>query len=484
METAKSARMEPSSVPDGATVPVNREPSEGEVRTTLELHVRGADGKREIVPVSKVSFEYGLPGGTVLRFSHQKGVVSFKGLTRSSLIYKDGIAKTSGQLEVGSCLEIGSYRILLWDTGVPAAFLKGCTAPYSNDIWPLGPGEHPVGRPGKRVNAISLDHPTVSREHARILRDDNDVYSIVAEAATNPVYLRGSAIEPGVPEELKHGDLLEVGELIFRFHQPRGGSGDTAHKACIEVASLGGLAVTVAGTPVPDKAWRTQYVKWLFAHLAYAWDRPLGTESLMEELWPESEPDKARNNFKFSLSTLRQVLRNHLPEPLQSTEVILRSSSTLQLNPDLLDRHDVVAIGRLARGIGLGPNEDDNWEREAQAAVLSYRGPFLPECYLDWAADARQTLEIQVMELARALLECLESKGRWEAVVTVASHVLGIDRYAQWACLYVMRGMRHSGRSVEALRLFERNRQMWEEEMGLEPDAELLQELASLQAVG
>jgi two-component system LytT family response regulator len=249
------------------------------------------------------------------------------------------------------------------------------------------------------------------------------------------------------------------------------------------VASLGGLTVTVAGTPVADKAWRTQYVKWLFAHLAYAWDRPLGTEALMEELWPESEPDKARNNFKFSLSTLRQVLRTHLPEPLQTSEVILRSSSTLQLNPELLDRHDAVVLQRLVRGIGLSPEDDETWEGDAQAAVLSYRGPFLAECYLDWAVDARQTLEIQVMELARSLLEQLERKGKWEAVVAVASHVLGIDRYAQWACLYVMRGMRLSGRATEALRLFERNRQIWQEEMGLEPEPELLQEIESLKSL-
>jgi DNA-binding SARP family transcriptional activator len=476
VNTAKPAAMEQPSQTDGSTVPVNRQPCEGEVRTSLELHVRGAEGKREIVPVSKATFEYTLPGGPTLRFTHQRGVVTFKDLSRCCLIYKDGISKTSGQLEVGSSLEVGSHRILLWDTGVPAAFLKGCTAPYSNDIWPLASGEFTVGRPGRRSNAVSLDHPTVSREHARIVGRDDGAFHILAEASTNPVYLRGNPVQPGVTEQLRHGDLLEVGDLIFRFHQPRGGPGESAIRACLRVESLGGLNVTVAGNTIADKAWRTQYVKWLFAHLAYAWDRPLGTEGLIEELWPESEPEKARNNFKFSLSTLRTVLRTHLPEALQSTEVILRSSSTVQLNPDLLDRHDVIAVQRLVRGIGLGPADDENWEREAQAAVLAYRGPFLPECYLDWAVDARQTLEIQLLELAKALLESLERKAHWEAVIAVSSHILSIDRHAQWACLRVMRGLRSTGRAAEALRLFERNRKIWSDELGLEPEAELLEE--------
>ena len=474
--------MENPTPPDGhSTVPVSREPSEGEVRTTLELHVGSAAGKREIVPVRQNSFEYTVPGGPTLRFTRQGEMLSFRDLSRSCAIYKDGISKPSGQLEVGSSLEVGSYRLLLWDTGVPAAFLKGCTAPFSNDIWPLGPGDHTIGRPGKRNNAISLDHPTVSREHARIVRSPEGAYFVQAEVTTNPVYLRGKPVEPGTREEIKHGDLMEVGELIFRFHQPRGGNAEVDQRACIHVSSMGGLNVTVAGTVIPDKAWKTQYIKWLFAHLAYSWGRPLGTEGLMEELWPESEPEKARNNFKFSLSTLRQLLRSHLPESLAGTEVILRSSSTLQLNPDLLDRHDVITISRLVRA--MGSEDDEVWEADAQSAILNYTGPFLAECYLDWAVDARQTLELQVFDVARFLLGRLEKRSKWEAMLAVGSHILQHDRHAQWACLAVMKALRNTGRAGEAVRLFERNAKVWEEEMGCEPEAELVREMELLQTL-
>ncbi len=464
--------MENSEGTGQSTVPVNRSPSEETVQTTLELHVRFGDGRREIVPIRQVITDYTFPGGPTLRFTYQSGKLLFRDSEKTSLVYKEGHSLLSGPLEVGTTLEVGNHRVLLWDTGVPAAFLKGCTAPFSNDIWPLSRGEHAIGRPGIRPNAVSLDHPTVSRAHAKIIGKDDGSFQLLAEAVTNPVYLKGEALEPGRTVPLRHGDLMEVGELIFRFHQPGDGSLDTEERACISVSSLGSLSVTVGGQQIPDKAWRTQYIKWLFAHLAYAWGRPLGTEALMEELWPEAEPEKARNNFKFSLSTLRQILRSYLPPSLQTTDTVLRSSSTLQLNPDLLDRHDAVDLQRLAHGTITG----GTWEQDAQRTVLSYRGPFLSECYQDWAVAARQTLEVQVLDLAKSLLARLEQREAWENVITVAAHIQGIDNHVQWACLSLMRALRESGRASEALRVFERSSKIWMEEMGMEPEIELLRE--------
>ncbi len=449
--------------------------------SSLELHVRATDGSRQTIPLSSAPSDITLPSGQSIRFSPGKDTVGFRGLTpQSALIYKDGISKTSGQLEVGSSLEVAGQRILLWDKATPRAFLQGRTAPYSNDIWKLGPGEFPIGRPGRRANTVSLDHPTVSREHARMLGRDDGTYAILAEASTNPVFLRGGAIRPGAVEELRHGDLLEVGELLFRFHHPVGRSEDAGDRAAIKVSSFGGLRVTIHGTPLPEKAWRTHHVKWLFAHLAYAWDRSLDAEGVKRELWPEADAEKALTNFKFALTTLRQVVRGYLPEAFAGSEVALRSSSALQLDPDLLDCHDVVAVQRLVRGLGLSDEGEEGWQREASEAIMAYRGPFLPDCSFPWAVEARKTLEQQVLELARALLESLERQQNWEATGSIAGHILQVDRQAQWACMCAMRALRKSGRAAEGLRLFEQSEEIWAN-AGREPEPLVLQERDRLQ---
>ncbi len=451
------------------TVPVQRGASEDAVQTSLELRIRYSDRPRQVVPLNRAAVEHSVDG-TLLRFSYQGGRVLFRS---SCKVYKDGQAVEHGVLEVGGALEVGSHRVLLWDAGDPVAYLKGYSPPYSNELWPLGPGTYPVGRPGKRPNAIQLDHPTVSREHATILAGEGG-YRILAESATNPVYLRGEEVKAGSTCELHHGDLIELGELVFRFHQPERSPASSDQEASLRVRSFGGLAVQLAGTLLSDRAWKTQYVKWMFAHLAYQWGAPLGVEVLMDELWPDSDPARARKNFNYSLSVLRSALRDHAPASLKATEIVLRSSSALQLNPDLLDRHDAVQLQRLARA--RPAEEDREWEQAAQAAVLDYAGPFLPECYLDWAVTARQSLELQVIELARSLLPRLEHRQDFEAILAVASQVMQIDRQDQWACLQVMRALRQRGRLSEAVRVFERSRVLWREELGLEPEAALLRE--------
>lgn len=456
---------------DEATLPVRRQASEEVVQSSLELHLRGGDGRVEVVPLHRQQLEHEFPTG-VLRFSLVDGEVRFRTLS-SEPCYKDGQPLDSGRLEVGNSLEYGGSRILLWDAGQPTAYLKGYSPPYSGEIWPLGPGQHSMGRPGRRANAIQLDHPTVSREHATLIQNAEGHYQLLAESSTNPVCLRGQSVPPGELTGLHHGDLIEVGELVFRFHQPGSSSEVPVEVAPLKVQSLGSLQAQVAGTVLTDKAWKTQFIKWMFAHLAYEWGRPVGIELLLEELWPEASPDKARNNFNYSLSTLRQVLRSCLPENLRSTEVVMRSSSTLQLNPDLLDEHDVVL---LQRALSAAAAARYGWEQHAEKAVLAYAGPFLAECYLDWASSVRQSLELQTMEMARHLLEVWAGQEKWEPSVPLATHLLKVDPLSQWPCLRLMQALRHCQRPSEALKVFEQCRKHWHKELGLEPEVELLRE--------
>lgn len=463
---------------DDATQPVSRQNQAGLVQSSLELHVRSRDGSTAVVPFHRNILEHDFGQGQKLRFSYAPGQeVLFRTLAPGEPVYKDGQAAPSGRFEVGSFLEFAGHRVLLWDAGQPAAYLKGYSAPYSGEIWPLEGGQNAIGRPGKRANAIQLDHPTVSREHAIIAVEDGK-HRLLAESGTNLVCVAGIPVEPTTVVDLSHGDLIEIGDLVFRFHCPSAAPGlAAAEPALIQVRSLGSFQVQVGGSTIADKDWKTQHIKWMFAHLAFQWGRPLAIESLIEELWPDFTLEKGKNNFNYSLSTLRQILRAHLPEALRNSEVVLRSSSTLQINPDLLDRHDVVHLQRfLSVSAAEKANAPGRWELSAERAVLDYSGPFLTDCYLDWVEPIRQTLELDLLDVAKQLLELRVAGERWEQVVTVATHILKIDPCSQWACLYLMQALRSCQRAPEALRVFEQSRKTLQKELGVEPEVELLRE--------
>ena len=210
--------------------------------------------------------------------------------------------------------------------------------------------------------------------------------------------------------------------------------------------------------------------------LAYAWNQPQSVESLLERLWPGADPRKARNNFKYTIATLRAGLREVLPEHLSQTNTVLRSSSTVQLNPDLLSNHDITTLQQLVLRSHETAALDSDWETEAQALVLGVRGPYLEDCFEEWAQTIRQTTELQLLEVARCLLKRYEERQDWERIISVGGHLLQIDRFAQWACLGVMRALKETGRGAEALRLLEQSRKVWLDEMELEPEIDLLRE--------
>ena len=130
-------------------MPVRRQSPGEVVQSSLELHIRGPQGQVEVVPLHRQQIEHELGPGLALRFSLIDGEVRFRNLSQQP-VYKDGQPLDSGRLEVGTSLEFAGRRLLLWDSGQPSAYLKGYSAPYSGEIWPLGPGQHPMGRPGRR----------------------------------------------------------------------------------------------------------------------------------------------------------------------------------------------------------------------------------------------------------------------------------------------------------------------------------------------
>lgn len=71
---------------------------------------------------------------------------------------------------------------------------------------------------GPLYRHVQLDDATVSRMHAR-MRFNAGAWGIINLSATNPVVLNGALLDTGVDQPLRDGDIMEMGEIIFRFHE-------------------------------------------------------------------------------------------------------------------------------------------------------------------------------------------------------------------------------------------------------------------------
>lgn len=83
-------------------------------------------------------------------------------------------------------------------------------------------GEPPVvsfGRSeGPPFRHVQLLEPTVSRSHAR-MSFESDGWTLTNLSRTNPVLVNRVALTDEEPVPLRDGDRIEMGTLVFRFHQ-------------------------------------------------------------------------------------------------------------------------------------------------------------------------------------------------------------------------------------------------------------------------
>jgi PPM family protein phosphatase len=88
---------------------------------------------------------------------------------------------------------------------------------------PGTPAQVTFGRSGGPAHRhVQLQSPTVSRLHAEMNFADGG-WTIVNHSTTNPTMVNGRSLEPNpTGVELQDGDRIEMGEVLFRFHQPGG----------------------------------------------------------------------------------------------------------------------------------------------------------------------------------------------------------------------------------------------------------------------
>jgi len=89
--------------------------------------------------------------------------------------------------------------------------LVGLTPPFTDHWFRLEPGRTQIGR--KDHNDIVLDEPSVSFEHARIVRSSGE-WRVVNLLSTNGTFLNGEKVHQS---RLSHGDRLAFGNAAFLF---------------------------------------------------------------------------------------------------------------------------------------------------------------------------------------------------------------------------------------------------------------------------
>lgn len=208
--------------------------------------------------------------------------------------------------------------------------------------------------------------------------------------------------------------------------------------------------------------FRTRKVSLLLAYLAYFRDRSHSREELLEMLWPDLEPERAKPNLRQALASLR---RNLEPSGVPAGAMLEAQHSVVKLNADYFET-DVDAFRRHVQGASRSAEE-------AERAIALYNGDLLPGFFEDWVQTERLRLEDDYVATLQLGIRYAEQDGRLNDAIRYTHMSLAKDGFNEEMHARLIRLYLAAGRGSSAAGHLEEWRQTSESQLGVSPDPEL-----------
>lgn len=226
----------------------------------------------------------------------------------------------------------------------------------------------------------------------------------------------------------------------------------------------------------------------LLMFLALERERSHSRSSLMGLLWPELPEANARRNLRVALSRLRgRLAEAGAPASvLHATRHEIRFQLDDGVTFDVAEFHALLAACDQCRHVNRNACTDCI-ERQ-QTAVSLYKGLLLHGFYLDGAADfdewlfvQREQLHLQVMSVLTDLTAALEENGRLKEAISATRRQLELDPLHDSAQRRLLRLLAITGETNAALTHFASFKKLLKQELGVEPDREMMALVAQIE---
>jgi DNA-binding SARP family transcriptional activator len=253
-----------------------------------------------------------------------------------------------------------------------------------------------------------------------------------------------------------------------------------------EKSGLPGLSITCFGhfevrrrdatVPLCQNRSGQTVLRYLIAQPKYSASR----DALMAILWPEDAPEVALHKLQIAVSALRRSLNRGYSTDAGGGYILYKEPFYL-LNPAVALRTDVdefLALWQAGRSTG-GSEAIKLFEQ----AMCLYTNAFLVEdMYADWSSARREKLSQVSLSMCRVLTSHYLEAGRYEEAEKWAIENLKGDRCDEKAHRQLMQIYFAQGQRGEALRQYQRCKQILAEELGIAPTPETVNLLQTLLA--
>ena len=202
----------------------------------------------------------------------------------------------------------------------------------------------------------------------------------------------------------------------------------------IQIAALGGLHISKEGGPVPESAWEGNQPKRLLKAILSRGSKNIQKDLLMEDLWPEADPETVTKNFKVTLHRLRKALEPEMDQTYGSSYVHLRDNLIF-----LDDERMKIDVDGFMKSIESGKEKERQGDINAavtwyESAARYYVGDFLAgDLYAPWAERRRQKLQDAYLSMLFRWARLHESNQETQDAISVYERITMIDPFREEA---------------------------------------------------
>jgi DNA-binding SARP family transcriptional activator len=272
----------------------------------------------------------------------------------------------------------------------------------------------------------------------------------------------------------------QLGVYLRWAYQDREGAqaGDTEGSGIeavrLRIYCLGRFRLELDGAPLPlerfERAKALVLLKFLAAHRG----RLMSRETLMEFLWPEADPRRARENLRVVLHTLRRGLEPEQERSEVSSFIVGRGEMLcLDSSPRIwVDTEEFTQRAYRAARLASQDRTEDALG-ECQQATELYRGEYMEdEPYSDWCLFERERLKEVYLDLLKRMASILSRQGDLESAIQTCRKAIGVDPLREELHRELMLLLWRTSRRGEALRQYEECKRVLQEEVGVGPARE------------
>lgn len=239
----------------------------------------------------------------------------------------------------------------------------------------------------------------------------------------------------------------------------------------LELRCLGPFAVFKRGEPISADNFKRSKALVLLKLLAIKVGTPVNRDVLVEQLWPEVDPQQGVNRLHVVLHDLRSVIE---PRGADREWVYVRNRGELYYLDTRASMEVDVHRFRHLSAQGLRASSVQEAITHLEQAIELYRGDlFEDEPFADWCAAEREDLRQTYVQALERLAELCVQQGSEDAALSYVRRALQASSFRDDLFLAQMKLLERLGRASEAVASYSEYRRRMAADLEAEPSAEL-----------